>query len=456
MDDRFNSGNSSEPVNSSNENSGYTVTSGGGYYSSAQNFKSDENTPPPPNFILKESVEAQSQAPNNEAYQPPVIKKEPKKHNGVSLPVVVLCIVLSAIIGAGSGVTAMMLLKGDTVKQNSSSVASGSGGTVNYDVQNVEATIGVAVAEKVTPSVVGIRTTVSINNFFGGTQESSGEGSGVIYTSDGYIITNYHVISDAIEYSGNKSAIQVFLSNDSETGYDATVVGYNITCDLAVLKINGKDLTAIEVADSSALHVGEYVMAVGNPGGLEFMGSATYGIISGLNRSVSSGNDGTSMSLIQTDAAINPGNSGGALVNINGELIGINSSKLVSESIEGMGFAIPSNTVKEICDKIIARENKPTPYIGVSISERYDPETLEYYGYPTGAVIYSVASGSPAYEAGLRKGDIITELNGIEITHYSVLYDVLADCEVGETVSIKIYRSGRTYDGSITIGSNNS
>ena len=186
------------------------------------------------------------------------------------------------------------------------------------------------------------------------------------------------------------------------------------------------------------------------------MGSATWGIVSGLNRVLSADSDGSTTQLIQTDAAINPGNSGGALVNTEGKLIGINSSKLVSESVEGMGFAIPSNTVKEICDKIIAKENNPDPYLGITVSTRYDPETLKNWNFPVGAVVYSVAVDSPADDAGIQKGDIVTEFNGKKITHYNLLSDYLEECKPGEKVTMQIYRSGKYIDGTVTIGSNNS
>ena len=182
------------------------------------------------------------------------------------------------------------------------------------------------------------------------------------------------------------------------------------------------------------------------------MDSVTYGVISGLNRVVSSDSD---VKLIQTDAAINPGNSGGALVNVKGQLVGINSSKIVSEEFEGMGFAIPSNTVGEICKKIIEKQNDPEPYIGITISEKYTASVLKYYGYPAGAVISSIAEGSPAENAGLAKGDIITEFAGKTIGDYTVLSEVIEDCKPNDKVNIKIYRSGRYYTTSVTVGSNN-
>ncbi|MBO5852882.1 MAG: trypsin-like peptidase domain-containing protein [Clostridia bacterium] len=386
--------------------------------------------------------------------------KNQKNSSNFSLTTVIVSVMLAALVGLGGGIVGTLAVNkmSQNDAQPNNNIASGIGGDeVNINVQNLEATIGEAVAQKVTPSVVGIRTTVSVQGFFGGTQESSGEGSGVIYTGDGYIITNYHVISDAVDY-GKSSKIQVFLSGDTENGYDATVVGYNISNDLAVVKISSENLKAIEWADSSKLKVGQQVMAIGNPGGLEFMGSATWGIVSGLNRVLSTESDGSTTQLIQTDAAINPGNSGGALVNTEGKLIGINSSKLVSESVEGMGFAIPSNIVKEICDRIIAKENNPDPYLGITVSTRYTPEILEGWNLPVGAVVYSVSVDSPADEAGIQRDDIITEFNGNKVTHYNLISDYLAECKPGDKVSIKIYRprSGKYIDGSITIGSNNS
>ncbi len=322
------------------------------------------------------------------------------------------------------------------------------------EITGVTESVIEAVALKVNPSVVGIVTNKATTSFFGGSDETTGEGSGIIYSTDGYIITNYHVIEDAI--TSAKSSIKVYLPSNSEEGYDATVVGYNISYDLAVVKINTSKLSTIDFADSEEIKVGQYVAAVGSPGGLQFMGSVTYGIISGLNRVVSDSSTGADVQLIQTDAAINPGNSGGALVNTKGELIGVNSSKIAATAYEGMGFAIPSNTVKEICDNIIAKENDPNPYIGITISEKYTGKILTELGYPTGAVVKSVISGGPAEKSGIRSGDIIVEFDSVSITEYTVLTDTLAECKPGETVTVKIYRSGRYYSTTLKVGSNNS
>lgn len=457
-----------------NEN-GYTVTPDGGFYTKSREdiiqdeaFKSPEQ---PDNAARAEDTpQAEQEARQTYAdsganysrnnnynyggttfYARPPKQKKNKKKGAFGAGTVIAAAILAAVIGAGSGIAAVTLSSKNGSNTSSPITSSVSGSNVNINIDETAESVVEAVAKKVTPSVVGIRTTTSVRSFFGSSNESTGEGSGVVYSADGYIITNYHVISGAVtNKSGSK--IEVFTDTLDSDSYEATVVGYNISTDLAVIKINAKGLTPAEFSDSSKLKVGQYVITVGNPGGLEFMDSVTYGVISGLNRVVSSDSD---VKLIQTDAAINPGNSGGALVNTKGQLVGINSSKIVSEEFEGMGFAIPSNTVAEICKNIIEKQNDPEPYLGISVSEKYNSSVLKYYGYPSGAVVSSVADGSPADNAGLAKGDIITEFGGTEITEYSMLESLLQKCKPGDQVSVKIYRSGRYYSTTVTIGSNN-
>lgn len=381
-------------------------------------------------------------------------KKTKKSH---STAVVIVSSLLAAVIGLTGGVIAMVSVFGinhlfGNQKQTEiteSSNNSKSNVTINVD-ENASSTAE-AVAAKCTESVVGIRTTTSVMSFFGGAQEQTGDGSGVVYTADGYIITNYHVISSAV--NGQNSKIDVFIGDSNSKSYPATVVGYNISCDLAVLKIDANGLTPIEIGDSSKLKVGQVVVTIGASGGLEFMGSVTYGIISGLDRTVSTNSQ---LKLIQTDAAINPGNSGGALLDSSGKLVGINSSKIASVEFEGMGFAIPVNTVKEKCDKIISHDGSSQVYFGVSVSSTYTSDVLEFYGFPVGAVVSSVADGSPAANAGIERGDIITEFNGTQITEYTVLGDALYDCEPDQTVKVTIYRSGRLYDVDVKLTSDTS
>lgn len=417
-------------------------------------FETPDINPKPeePVFQTTENKDYKPYSPIPPIPQKPKKDKEPKKY-GVG--VVVLSSILAAIIGMFGGIMALKYYPTlDTDTNTTSSVTEQTSPqtqtTIKVD-ESVNSSIE-AVAKKAGPSIIGIRTTAAVTNFFGGQSEATEEGSGIIYTSNGYIITNYHVIQSAVESSDSK--VEVFLPDDTETALTASVVGYNISSDLAVVKINKSNLPAIEFADSDKLNVGQYAIAIGNPGGLEFIGSVSYGVISGLNRSVAVGT-GDTMSLIQTDAAINPGNSGGALVDIEGKLIGVNSVKLVSESYEGMGFAIPSNTVKEICDNIIAKQNEPTPYIGIQISQNYTADQLAALGFPTGAVVVDVIEGGPANESGIQRGDIITEFNGKTIDSYTDLDDAIAQCKPGDSVTVKLYRAGRFYSTSINVEANN-
>lgn len=383
-------------------------------------------------------------------------KQTQKKEKRYGAGVVILAAILAAVIGMGGGVFGSLLLA-DKIPVKSPESSETASETAPQTVTNitVDETVNSkveAVAKKAGPSIIGIRTTAAVTSFFGGSSEATEEGSGIIYSADGYIITNYHVIQSAVESSNSK--VEVFLPDDTDTAITATVVGYNIASDLAVVKIKKTGLPAIEFANSDKLSVGQYAIAIGNPGGLEFIGSVSYGVISGLNRSVAVGTGGT-MSLIQTDAAINPGNSGGALVDVSGKLIGVNSIKLVSESYEGMGFAIPSNTVKEICDNIIDKQNEPTPYIGIQISQSYSASQLKALGYPAGAVVVDVIEGGPASEGGIQRGDIITEFNGKAISNYTDLDGAISSCKPGDSVTVKLYRAGRFYSTNINVEANN-
>lgn len=426
-----------------NPNTDYTSTPNDSFYSKKSNdiIQDDTSRSVPPTYTAPYG--------NGHCQNHPKSKRQKSGH---STAVVIAACLLSAVIGAASCIAAMgIIFKTKSTQPDNTVTQNGNSTNVSINVDKNASSTAEAVALKCNNSVVGIRTTTSVASFFGGNQEQTGEGSGVIYSSDGYIVTNYHVISGAVESKNSK--IDVFIGNSSSDSYPAEVVGYNISCDLAVIKINADGLTPMEFGNSDNLKVGQSVVTIGAPGGLEFMGSVTYGIISGLDRTVSTN---STLKLIQTDAAINPGNSGGALLDTEGKLIGINSSKIASVEFEGMGFAIPINTVKEKCDKIISRKNDSQAYLGVSISSTYTSEVLSFYGYPSGAVVSSVAENSPAANAGIVRGDIITEFNGVTISEYTVLNDALYDCEPNDTVSIKIYRNGRYYTSDIKLASETS
>lgn len=314
-----------------------------------------------------------------------------------------------------------------------------------------------AIAAKDLCSVVGIQITATANNFnrYPWNQNSSdsstsvSEGSGIIYKSNGYIVTNYHVISSAVTSSNVQ--INVYLNSDSQNPSKATVVGYDAGADLAVIKIDAANLTAIEFGNSDNLRVGEVAVAIGNPGGMNFAGSVSQGIISGLDRTITL-ESGVEMKLIQTDASINPGNSGGALVDGSGNLIGISSAKLADTNYEGMGFAIPSNVVKSIADKLISQEGKATPYLGITMDSRYTASILSQYGLPSGVVVASVVDGTSADIAGIKSGDIITKCAGTSTQSADVLKSVINNSNVGDTIQIEVYRDGKTMAFNVTLG----
>ncbi len=313
-------------------------------------------------------------------------------------------------------------------------------------VQNSESAV-TSVAEKVGPSVVGIRTTYRNTNDLFGSQSEGGEGSGIIISSDGYILTNHHVIENAVNdktrsvQSGAK--IEVFLPNKIDKPYTATVKGYDSKTDLAVLKIDEKNLPAIEYGDSDSLKIGEPAIAIGNPGGLEYMGSVTQGVVSGLNRTVQLDN-GKTIKLIQTDAAINPGNSGGALVNLKGQLIGVNSIKMVATGFEGLGFAIPVNDAKTIADELIKNTYIAKPYLGVSLDPRYTEDFAKSNNMPMGVYVADVELLGAAEKAGIQTGDVITKFNGKSIKSYAELEDEKNKFKPGDTVDVEIFRDGKT------------
>ena len=313
---------------------------------------------------------------------------------------------------------------------------------ITINVENVSSP-ATAVAKKVSPSIAGIRVTTITNYGPYGDYESSGEGSGVIYTNDGYIITNYHVIEEMVTSSGENnpnSTLTVYLNQDTSKGYEAKVIGYEQSADLAVIKITATGLTAVEIGDSDSISVGDIAIAIGNPGGLDFMGSISQGIISGLDRNLQSEGSYENLSLIQTDAAINPGNSGGALCDKNGKLIGINSVKLVETGYESMGFAIPSKDVVRICDDIIQNGNSTSIYLGLEFDQSFTAEQLERQGYPGGIVVSSVSTDSPAEIAGFEVDDILVNFNGQDIKTIDDLILAKKQCKTGETVNAKVYR----------------
>ena len=369
-------------------------------------------------------------------------------------------LVVGVCFGIPSVKERLLSLNSSTASENGSSNSASANSEYNATLMDIAeySETSVAVAESVLPSVVGITVEYNVSSF-GQSGIATATGSGVIISEDGYIITNNHVInaeSSSIYYQVTEAtSIKVHLYGDSDdVQYEAEVVGSDSTSDLAVLKIESdQELTAIKIGDSDNLRVGEFVMAVGNPLGLD--SSVTCGVISALDREVTD-SDGNTYLTIQTDAAINSGNSGGALVNSKGELIGINSLKLSNSSssettIEGIGFAIPVNSSMDIIDQLIEYGTVRRPYIGISGSSLTEALS-ERYNYPVGVYVESVEEGGPAEEAGLEVGDVITEVDGQAVESVEEINTIKNTYSIGDTISLTVYRNNDYITVDVTLG----
>ncbi len=300
----------------------------------------------------------------------------------------------------------------------------------------------VAAAQKVGPAVVGITNKAYVRDMFNRVQLTErGTGSGVIYDKEGYIATNNHVVEGAEE---------IIVSLTDGRSIKGKVLGADAVTDLAVVKIDENDLPVAIFGDSDTLQVGEPAIAIGNPLGLELRGSVTAGVISALNRSIELGE--RKFNLIQTDAAINPGNSGGALVNADGEVIGINSAKIALGGVEGIGFAIPVNTAKPILAELAKSGRVARPYLGAALM---DKEIAARYGFEMdlhdGIFIVKIVPDSPAAKAGIKAGDIIISFKGTKVSKAIELRNLLSECRVGDKVDVGIIRNGAEQTITVTL-----
>lgn len=291
-------------------------------------------------------------------------------------------------------------------------------------------------------STVGI-TTATTTNFWGYQTTSAASGSGFVLTEDGYILTNYHVV---------KSSDNITVSLYDGTAYQAALIGYDEGNDIAVLRVEAQKLSPVVLGDSDNMNVGDSVVAIGNPLG-ELTFSLTSGAISAMDREITM-STGATMNLTQTDCAINSGNSGGALFNLYGEVIGVTNAKYSSSgseaSIDNIGFAIPINSIRSIVESIIEKGYVAKPYIGVSVSD-VSQET-QSYGLPKGAAVRSVTEDGPAQKAGLQVNDIITAINGAEITGRNELSRAVSQAQPGDVLKLTVYRKGQTLELSVTVG----
>ena len=393
---------------------------------------------------LERKAETQRTSGGDGAQKPPKKKKGLKPFLITVASVFGVAVLGLAVVGATSlpGLAGRFGGKAAASASSSSSGSSGSGSpslpiagqpSSGSSVSTTGEMTATQVATKLTPAVVGV-VDYSLQSV-----EPTAEGSGIVMTDDGYIITNAHVISGA-------QVVQVVVPSGKT--YTARVVGSDTKTDLAVLKVNtnGVKLKYATFGNSSQLQIGQNVIAIGNPGGLTLAGSVTNGIISGLNRQV--GDTDSSMTFIQTNALINPGNSGGPLVNMYGQVVGINSSKIEETGYEGIGFAIPINTAKPIIDSLI-QNGYVTGRVKVGISV-YPLSTAytQQRGYPSGLYVQTIDTKSDAYAKGLRVGDIITKANGISLssddssTVYEKFYQEESKYKVGQSLTLTVYRTG--------------
>ena len=424
-----------------------TANTAGTYGEAAQadpqaepNSGSDGGAVPPPEG-------PRYQAAQGNPKQPP--KKRRRKNGNIVRSAVALVLAaamgfVGGFVGAQVGNTGGKVVIQQVAPSSTSSSDSGSASAVNTASGMTTA----QVSEMVSPSVVVITTEQVVYSqwsWYGQNQVESGAGSGVIISSDGYILTCAHVVDGA-------SNITVTI-NDKD--YTATLVGEDTTSDIAVIKIDANGLTPATVGDSDSLKVGQNVMAVGNPLG-ELGGTVTGGMISALNRSVTiqGTNSTNTMSLIQMDASVSPGNSGGGLFNMNGELVGIVNAKSSSSDAEGLGFAIPINDAIKVAQELL--ENgyvTGRPYLGITYLAVTDAQTAQQLGVNAyGVYIVDVTKGGPADQAGLKAGDRIVSVDGSEIAAKDDLGTLMQKHAAGDTLAITVARDGQMQTVNVTLG----
>lgn len=452
----FDPNNGSEPANTNTSaNNAVNSTNAYGTYHNAQ--YPTNNTPA---YTWNAQSAPQQNAPVQPNGQPvyygvpahqPQKQPKPKKHGskfGLKLLAVVLCCAITS--AASLGVFVVMIQNG-VINVQSSEASSNAAFTisrvVNGDTSSdtsassdgtVSAMSDQDIAAKLTPSVVCIQNYQVTQNYgFMQTDTSdssvspASEGSGIIMSEDGYIITNAHVVEGA-------TSLKV-MTSDGET-YEAQLIGSDTVTDLAVVKINATGLTAAEFGSSEDLRVADKVMAIGNPGGHELSSSVTIGYVSALNRAIANNTTGYTMEYIQTDAAINPGNSGGALINEYGQVVGINSAKISATGYEGLGFAIPTDTAQPIISDLIQYGYvKDRAVLGIS-GQFIDSMTGRFYGLPQGEYVAQLNS-SEAQASGLQVGDVITAIDNQQLDSESTLRSAILSKKPGDTVTLQVYRS---------------
>lgn len=398
---------------------------------------------------------------------PPSEKKARKRGGGRAVGVIAACLVCALLGGVAGGVLAPKLIAepdppaaAETVKATASSSAaaaatgtSGASAAVTPAISSTAAPSGETLSatdiyyNMAVNQVVAITTEITYTNYWGYTTSGAVKGSGFIISEDGYIMTNYHVIEDAV--AGGYD-IEVLMYDG--TKYTAAVVGYAADNDVAVLKIEASGLSPVTIGNSDSMLVGEAVYAVGNPlGELEF--TMTDGMVSATDREITSTENGrtTTINMFQFSAAINSGNSGGPVYNSRGEVVGIATAKYSSTGVEGLGFAIPINDAISIATELITTGHvSGAVYLGILKPSTLDASSAQYYGIVPGVYFQGIEPGSAAEKAGLKVGDIIVGLGGKEIADLEDLTSAKRGFKVGDTTTLRVYRAGEYMDLSIT------
>ena len=396
--------------------------------------------------------------------------KKSKINNGgfgktVLVPFVSGVVGCAVVVGTCFGIPSIRtkLLGSSTPSTSTNSSTSDVSGYVSQTSLSNYSDTAVYAANKILPSVVGIEVQYNVNSMLsmfgnrGQSQTATATGSGIIISEDGYILTNNHIVSTSSASSNSSSSnyysvseaekVTVTLFNDDKT-YDAKIVGTDEQTDLAVIKIEKTGLPKAEFADSDNIKVGEFAMAVGNPLGMQ--SSITCGVVSAVNRKITD-SDGKEFTLIQTDAAINAGNSGGALVNSQGQVIGINTLKLQGTGIEGMGFAIPINSTTDITSQLIQYSKVKRPYIGITGMDLSE-NTAKANNLVKGIYVKAIDDFSAAEKAGVKIGDVIIEADGTKISTMDELNSIKNKHSIGDEMKIKVNRDGQEKELTLTLG----
>ncbi len=383
---------------------------------------------------------------NMPRYEKPRRKK--KSRFLVTMLVVLIFLMIGCTLGAGGiliGMNIQPKAEEPEPTENLTTIVEGLRETSKIQVAQIDTSKEMTPAEVYAANVqstVGITTSTNVN-YWGFKSTTAASGSGFIISDDGYILTNHHVIEDS-------DSITVALYDG--TAYDAKLIGFDESNDIAVLKVDAEGLPPVILGDSDNLNVGDSVIAIGNPLG-ELTFSLTVGYVSAMDRQVTLSSNVT-MNLIQTDAAINSGNSGGALFNLYGEVIGVTNAKYSSSSsseasIDNIGFAIPMNSIRSIVESIIEKGYVAKPYIGVTVGNVSSDYQL--YGLPQGAAIQSVTEGGPAALGGLAAGDIITSANSTQISSSDDLVKLVQASVPGDVLNLTVYRQGETVELAVTV-----